>query len=158
MIQCITSYCHKSVSDVVYESMKNYFCAFLLLPLLLSTAALASGTTLTLSEFIAKAEKESPDLAVEKANLSISESRASGIRINPPMVGLMQMKQGSSTTNGIEISQEIPFPTKMAQNKKVRDLEHEAQKETAIIKKLWSLQMQDEPTLIFGLRLSVFRY
>lgn len=102
----------------------------LVVSILVATSTVhAQETKLSLESFLEAAKKESPDLAVEKANLDAASARASGIRINPPMVGYMQMKEGSSTQNGFEISQEIPFPTKIAQDKKVRDLELETQKE-----------------------------
>lgn len=88
-------------------------------------------TTLTLEAFLEATKKESPELAVEKANLEAASARASGIRIAPPMVGLMQMKESGTSRNGYEISQELPFPTKLIQEKKVRDLEFETQKENS---------------------------
>lgn len=100
-----------------------------------SWAAAQNAQTLTLEAFLEAAKKESPDLAVEKANLEAASARASGIRINPPMVGLMQMKEGGTSRNGYEISQELPFPTKLAQEKKIRDLELETQKENSSYQK-----------------------
>lgn len=96
-----------------------------------SIAVAQTTTTLTLEGFLEATKKESPDLAVEKANLEAASARASGIRIAPPMVGLMQMKESGTSRNGYEISQELPFPTKLIQEKKVRDLEFETQKENS---------------------------
>lgn len=93
--------------------------------------ALAEERRLTLSQFLEEVRAKNPDLQVEKANVMASEARASGIRINPPMVGYMQMKEQGRTNPGYEISQEIPFPTKITQDKKVRDLELESQKESS---------------------------
>ncbi len=93
--------------------------------------AIAQETTLSLSRFLESVEKESPDLAVEKANVEAADARASGVRIPPPMIGLMQMKEGGATRTGIEISQEVPFPTKINQDKKVRTHERDAQKESS---------------------------
>lgn len=96
-----------------------------------SLALAQNSTPLTLETFLEATKKESPDLTVEKASLEAASARASGIRINPPMVGLMQMKESGTSRNGYEISQELPFPTKIAQDKKVRDLELETQKENS---------------------------
>ncbi|MGE3341739.1 MAG: TolC family protein [Candidatus Altimarinota bacterium] len=48
----------------------------------------------------------------------------------------MQMKDGSGTNHGLEIAQEIPFPTKISQDKKVRDLELEAQLESSRLQEI----------------------
>jgi hypothetical protein len=96
-----------------------------------SSFASVEGKRLTLSQFLEEVRSKNLDLAVEKANVDAAEARASGIRINPPMVGYMQMKEQGRTNPGYEISQEIPFPTKITQDKKVRNLELEAQKESS---------------------------
>lgn len=96
----------------------------------------ASGKPLTLNQFIKEVEAKSPVIAVEKANIEIAKARASGVRINPPMVGYMQMKDGSGTNRGYEISQEIPFPTKLSKDKEVRNLELETQKESSQFQKI----------------------
>lgn len=122
---------------LVYRGMKALIVGFIsfLCVLVPSWAAAQNAQTLTLEAFLEAAKKESPDLAVEKANLEAASARASGIRINPPMVGLMQMKEGGTSRNGYEISQELPFPTKLAQEKKIRDLELETQKENSSYQK-----------------------
>lgn len=117
----------------VYRSMESLILVMVSLLYVLSPslAAAQSSSPLTLEAFLEAAKKESPDLAVEKANLEAISARASGIRLNPPMVGLMQMKESGTSRNGYEVSQELPFPTKLAQEKKVRDLELETQKENS---------------------------
>lgn len=89
----------------------------------------AQSSALTLESFLESVKKESPDLTVENASIDAAEARSNGIRISPPMVGIMQMKENGNNRNGYEISQEIPFPTKIVQDKRVRDLEFETQKE-----------------------------
>lgn len=96
-----------------------------------SFIAKAETDRLNMSQFLSEVRRTSPEFAIEKANVEASRARASGIRINPPMIGYMQMKDGSGTNHGLEIAQEIPFPTKISQNKKVRDLELEAQQESS---------------------------
>lgn len=98
--------------------------------------AFAGGKPLTLDQFIKEVEAKNPSVAIEKANVEVATARASGVRINPPMVGYMQMKDGSGTNRGYEISQEIPFPTKLSKDKEVRDLELETQKESSHFQKL----------------------
>lgn len=96
---------------------------------------MARAQVLTLDAFLESVKKESPDFIIEKANLEAANAKASGIRINPPMIGLMQMKESGNSRNGYEVSQELPFPTKIAQDKKVRDLELETQKENSSYQK-----------------------
>jgi outer membrane protein, heavy metal efflux system len=107
------------------------FGIFSFLYILLPTSALAQSSILTLESFLEKVVNESPDLVIENANVETAQAKATGVRINPPMVGFMQMKENGITQDGYEISQEIPFPTKMVQDKKVRDLELDTQKETS---------------------------
>lgn len=80
-----------------------------------------------LEEFLKQVQEQSPDLQIEKAMIEESKAKASGIRINPPMIGYMTMTEGDVKTPGYEISQEIPFPTKIAKEKRVRELEAQAQ-------------------------------
>lgn len=96
---------------------------------LTSAFAWSQERTLTLSQFLEEVRTNSPDLAVEKANVDAAKARASGIRVSPPMVGLMRMEEEGRLNNGYEVAQEMPFPTKIIQDKKVRNLELEAQKE-----------------------------
>lgn len=91
--------------------------------------------TLTLSEFLNRIQSESPDLRIEKSLNSEAAAKADGVRIPPPMIGLMQMRDAGGTNNGVEISQEIPFPAKILKEKKVRRLEAEAQKANLAFRK-----------------------
>lgn len=90
---------------------------------------------LSLDEFLNLVRKESLDLAIESATVDASKYRASGIRIPPGMVGVMQMQDGSDSGTGFEAFQEIPFPTKIAQEKKTRKLEYQSQKQISEIQK-----------------------
>lgn len=92
--------------------------------------ASAEPERITIAQFLTEVRATSLQFAVEKANVEASQARANGIRINPPMIGYMQMKDASGTNHGFEIAQEIPFPTKIVQEKKVRDLDLETQKES----------------------------
>jgi outer membrane protein TolC len=47
------------------------------------------------------------------------------------MVGVTQMRDQSGTSNGYEVFQTIPFPTKLASDRKARKLEAQAEKEAA---------------------------
>ncbi|MBX7149550.1 TolC family protein [bacterium] len=90
---------------------------------------------LTLDEFLGLVRTESPDLAIETATIDAFKSRASGINIPPGMVGWMQMKTGGDTSNGVEVFQEVPFPTKIIQDKRTRTLDYETQKQMGFLQK-----------------------
>ncbi len=106
---------------------------------LFSFTEVAGADRLTMSQFLSEVRATSPEFAIEKANVEVSQARASGIRINPPMVGYMQMRDADGTTRGFEIAQEIPFPTKISQDKKVRELDLEAQKERSKLQEAFLL-------------------
>jgi outer membrane protein TolC len=103
---------------------------WLSLVLTLTIAAPAVAQTLTLSQFLESVQTQNPDLQIEKHLNEEAVSRAQGIRIPPPMVGIMNMRDGAGTNQGIEVSQQMPFPTKISKEKEVRNLEAEAQRIT----------------------------
>lgn len=105
-----------------------------LVMLTVSKWAIASST-LTFSEFISLVESQSPELKIEKALTDETSAKSNGIRIPPPMVGMMQMKDAAGTNQGFEVSQEIPFPSKISKEKEVRKLEAQAQKEILTYRK-----------------------
>lgn len=115
---------------------RTVFITLLIVFSLLSSFAAAKDHQLTLSQFLNEVRKSSPEFVIEKANIETARARADGIRIEPPMIGYMQMKEGNTITNGFEISQNIPFPTKISQNKKVLELELESQKESSELQEI----------------------
>lgn len=128
--------CHKEMIPVVLKIMNNALLTFIILVFGLPLHAVASGKFLTLEQFVNEVEVQSPDLVIEKANIEVAKARASGVRISPPMVGAMQMKDSSGTNRGYEISQEIPFPTKLSNDKKLRNLEFDTQQERSRLQKI----------------------
>lgn len=103
---------------------------------LFSVAPAKAEQFLTLEQFLKEAQSQSLDIAVENSNTAVAEARAKGIRIDPPMVGFMQMKSEMGSADGIEVEQAIPFPTKIYQDKRVRNLELEAQKQNSAYQKI----------------------
>ncbi len=100
----------------------------LILALILASLQAPAASMLTLNEFLSQVQNQSPDLQIEKALTSEAVARSQGIRISPPMIGLMQMKDSSGTNRGLEIEQQIPFPTKIKKDIDARRLESEVQK------------------------------
>ena len=103
-------------------------------PLLITSLLLTThfGTAygakvLTLPDFIQRVQTHSPDLAIEKSLANEADARAKGVRISPPMIGLMRMNDAGGTNSGFEISQELPFPTKIHREKEVRENEAKSQ-------------------------------
>lgn len=108
--------------------MKSFFIAISLLILFQAeTTAAASTNTLTIKDFLKRAQAESPDVKIEKSIADEIGARAEGVRITPPMVGLMNMRDSTGTNRGFEITQELPFPTKISKEKEVRNLEAQSQ-------------------------------
>lgn len=90
---------------------------------------------LSLDQFINLVHKESLDLVIESATVDAAKFRASGIRIPPGMVGIMQMQDGSDSGTGLEVLQDIPFPTKISKEKTTRKLAYQTQKQIGDIQK-----------------------
>ncbi|MBC7742285.1 MAG: TolC family protein [Bdellovibrionaceae bacterium] len=95
--------------------------------LILANFAPAKAATLSLSDFLNSVKTDSPDLKIEKSLSDGAQARSKGIRLSPPMVGLMNMRDGSGTNRGFEVTQQIPFPTKILKEKEVRALESKTQ-------------------------------
>lgn len=90
------------------------------------------ANALSLDEYLNQVQTQSPELKIEKSMRDESEAKAQGVRIPPPMVGVMNMKEGSTSNQGIEVSQELPFPTKILKEKETRKLEAESQKNALV--------------------------
>jgi outer membrane protein, heavy metal efflux system len=91
-----------------------------------SVSVQAEESTLSLANYLSQVRTYSPALAVANAEVQAVEARAAGLRIAPPMVGMMTMREAGETNHGIEIAQEIPFPTKIYLEKKARHRERDA--------------------------------
>lgn len=85
---------------------------------------------LTLDGFLAQVRDQNLGLKVEAAKTQAMEAKAVGFSLPAPMVGFnkMDMQDGSSSS-GFEISQTIPFPTKLTNDRSARKLEAQAQNE-----------------------------
>jgi outer membrane protein TolC len=110
--------------------MKPYL-SLILCSFLVSNWASADASV-SLSEYLSQVQTQSPALQIEKSLSDEASARANGVRIPPPMVGIMNMKDAGGTNQGIEISQEIPFPTKIAKDHEARQLEADVQKTNQI--------------------------
>lgn len=88
---------------------------------------------MTYEDFLSAALKENLGLRIEAAKSEGAEASAGGLNIPPPMVGYMRMRdQSGSSANGFEISQTIPFPTKISNDRSARKFERDAQNEARL--------------------------
>ena len=86
--------------------------------------------SLTLDSFLSQVKSQNLGLKVEAAKADAASARAVGVNLPPPMVGINRMNMDDgSTASGFEVSQTIPFPTKLTSDRSARKFEAEAQGE-----------------------------
>jgi len=133
----------------------GYLHFVILVGLLLLSGTSYAQESLSLSQFLEYVQKQNLDLKVNKTELDYYEAKASGVSLPPPTVTWNQMKMDASKekTNGFEVSQTIPFPTKIIGDSEQRNAAANAAKEKSYVRekeilsqakvlyfKLWSLQ------------------
>lgn len=98
--------------------------------LVISPASFADEN-LRLQDFLKTVQNQNLNLKMEQAKLTSTEAKSTAINLPPPMVSFSKLteKDGSSA-QGFEISQTIPFPSKITKDKSSRNLESDAQKAT----------------------------
>lgn len=100
----------------------------------------AYGQTITLQEYLKKAADQNIDLKIDQSRADSINAKAIGLAIPPPMLGLIQMKEQQGTSaNGFEISQTIPFPTKLSGDHSARKYEAMSQEENRLSSKKQTL-------------------
>lgn len=82
---------------------------------------------LTLDQFLNEVRSQNLSLKAESATTHAAQSAAVGLLIPPPMAGITQMNDINGSRNGFEVSQTIPFPTKLTNDHSARKFEAEAQ-------------------------------
>lgn len=88
---------------------------------------------ITLEDFLAKAREQNLDLKIEEAKTSASEANARGLAIPSPMIGYTKFTdQSGSSANGFEVSETMPFPSKIVYDRESRTREAEAQREAEL--------------------------
>jgi outer membrane protein TolC len=81
---------------------------------------------ITLDQFLAQVQGENLALKAEEASASAAKEGAAGIALPAPMAGIAQMKDQSGKATGWEVSQAIPFPTKISSDHDARNANAEA--------------------------------
>lgn len=95
--------------------------------ILVSQSSYADQAKVSIEDYMKAVRSQSPSIAVSKSETSAVSARAGGIRLSAPMVGYMQMRDGGIRRNGFEVSQEIPFPSKIIREKQLRSLQAQSQ-------------------------------
>jgi outer membrane protein, heavy metal efflux system len=115
--------------------MKVFFqpLVVLIAGLLMSQSAL-SEESLSPDEFVNLALKQNLDIQLATTESSGASASAHGIRLPAPSVGFTQMNmQGGRTAQGWQVSQSIPFPTKIRSDYSARQYALEAQKKEELV-------------------------
>lgn len=74
-----------------------------------------------LNHYLKMVQEQNLDLKVDQAILEATQAKSKGLAIPPPMVSFNQMTMDSGMkTNGFEVSQTIPFPTKLSNDYSAR--------------------------------------
>jgi outer membrane protein TolC len=93
---------------------------------LISPVLAMADEEMTLQQFLAEAQGQNLSLKAEGASAQAAKEGATGIAIPPPMVGLTQMRDGSGKAMNFEVSQTLPFPTKVSNDHSARQFEADA--------------------------------
>lgn len=104
----------------------------LLLTLILFTAGFAKAETISISDYLKDVNGQNLTLKASDASVDAADARSAGVKIPEPMVAITQMRDESGSSNGYEINQTIPFPTKLTSDRKARKLEVEMEKANAL--------------------------
>lgn len=109
----------------IYFMKKNF-----VLLIWISNSSLSFGNELFLDEYLKKVQAQNLSLKLETVKQNLAVEKSVGLRLPPPMLGITKGKEDSGNSpNGLEISQEIPFPTKLKADLEARTIESKAQQE-----------------------------
>ncbi len=102
---------------------------FLLLSAIISQSAYAEK--LSLVAFLERTRAQNLDLKIEAARSDAADAKSIGINLPPPMVGINEMKESNGNkAKGYEISQTVPFLTKLWGDAAARRYQAKSQAET----------------------------
>ena len=98
--------------------------------MIIGTTLAQAQERMSLEKFLKLVQEKNLDLKVDAAKSDAASARAIGVNIPPPVVSFNHMKMDmGDSANGFEVSQAIPFPTKLSSNSSARKYEAKAQQE-----------------------------
>lgn len=108
-------------------NIESYIISFILI---LSPQLAWSQDRLTLETFLDSVKSRNLDIQIEATKVNAADAKSVGISLPPPTVGFIKMDmQDGSIAKGLEVSQMIPFPSKLTSDHSARNYEALAQKE-----------------------------
>ncbi len=112
------------------------FQTLLIILLVFLTPKAQAQDLMPLSLFLNKVREQNLDLKIESAKSEASSAKSIGLAIPPPMLGVSQMREDSGNKAiGFEISQTLPFPTKLTGDYSARALASKSQNESQLARK-----------------------
>lgn len=85
---------------------------------------------MSLDSFLQKVRTENLSIKIETLKADAASAKSAGVQIPPPMVSVNQMNMDTGdTAKGFEISQEIPFPSKLTSDHSAREFAAKSQNE-----------------------------
>lgn len=121
------------MSQTKLASRIRYMNLLKFLPILMILTSISSHaqSIMTLESFLKKVREQNLDLKIETFKSDAANANSIGLTLPAPMISIDQMKMDSGmTAKGFEVSQSIPFPTKLLSNHSVRKYAAKSQAET----------------------------
>lgn len=112
----------------------NIFFKISVVPFLFFTQIAHGQERVSLQAYLSQVKAHNLDLKVEAARSASSDAQTIGLNIPPPMAGFTRMKpdESSDPAYGFEVSQSLPFPSKISGNHTTRSLAFRAQRESEL--------------------------
>lgn len=103
-----------------------------LLPFLFIGVKTQAQETMSLVGYLNKVRAENLDLKIESSKSDAAGANSVGLAIPPPMIGVNLMNMDSGNTQGFEVNQTLPFPTKLTSDHAARKYAAKSQNEARL--------------------------
>lgn len=113
--------------------MKIKLWMFLFFSLIGVSFSVHAEDRISLDSFLGEVRAQNLSLKVSSAQTEAAKANAVGISLPPPMVALTQMQDQSGQAGGFEISQSVPFPTKLSNERSSRGYESQAREKMSLV-------------------------
>ena len=115
---------------------KTALRAFVILVCLLLSMKAQAREVLSRAQFVEQVLRQNLDLSLVEVESANIEAQASGIRVPPPEVSISQMDMANGgTARGWQVSQTVPFPTKVSRDYSARQHALHARKDEELAEK-----------------------